>query len=67
MEFKLGGTAREAVGRTDAKGYAREYAADPRELYKTGVNFATETGTVSDSLAEQQKNALTAGTRVSTR
>ena len=54
MEFKLDGTAREAVDQIDAKGYAREYATDPRKLYKIGVNFSTETGTVSDFLAEEQ-------------
>lgn len=61
MEFKPDGTAREAVGQTDAKGYAREYADDPRKLYKTGVNFAMETSTVSDFLAEQHNNRTHGG------
>ncbi|WP_300814475.1 PD-(D/E)XK nuclease domain-containing protein, partial [uncultured Bacteroides sp.] len=30
------------------KGYAREYAADPRRVYKIGAAFSSETGTVSD-------------------
>ena len=56
MEFKLDGTAREAVDQIDAKSYAREYATDPRKIYKIGVNFSTQTGTVSDFLAEEERH-----------
>ena len=52
IEFKLDGTAREAIDQINAKGYAREYESDPRKLYKIGVNFSSETGTVSDWAAE---------------
>ena len=52
IEFKLDGTAREAIDQINAKGYAREYEPDKRKLYKIGVNFSSETGTVSDWLAE---------------
>ena len=48
FEFKLDGTAAEALQQIEDKGYAREYAADPRRLYKIGVGFSSETGTVSD-------------------
>ena len=48
FEFKLDGTAAEALQQIEDKGYAREYAADPRQLYKIGVGFSSETGTVSD-------------------
>ena len=48
FEFKRDGTADEALAQIEAKGYARPYAADPRTLYKIGVNFSSETGTVED-------------------
>ena len=46
--FKRDGTADEALAQIEAKGYARPYEADPRTLYKIGVNFSSETGTVED-------------------
>ena len=52
MEFKLDGTAKEAIEQIDEKGYALEYESDKRKLYKIGVGFSSETGTVSDFLAE---------------
>ena len=48
FEFKRDGTADEALAQIEAKGYARPYEADPRTLYKIGVNFSSETGTVED-------------------
>ena len=48
FEFKRDGTADEALTQIEAKGYARPYEADPRTLYKIGVNFSSETGTVED-------------------
>lgn len=48
FEFKLDGTADEALKQIEDKGYATEYAADSRTLYKIGVNFDSETGTISD-------------------
>lgn len=48
FEFKLDGTAAEALAQIEEKGYARPYAADPRQLYRIGVSFSSETGTVSD-------------------
>ena len=53
FEFKLDGTAEEALRQIEAKGYATEYAADSRKLFKIGVNFSSETGTVSGWKAEQ--------------
>ena len=52
MEFKLDDTARKAIDQINAKGYAQEYEADKRKLYKIGISFSSETGTVSDWLAE---------------
>ena len=53
LELKLDGTAREAIDQINAKGYAREYESDPRKLYKIGINFSSETGTISDWLTEE--------------
>lgn len=48
FEFKLDGTAADALQQIEDRGYAREYAADARQLYRVGVGFSSETGTVSD-------------------
>ena len=48
FEFKLDGTADEALRQIDGKGYARPYRSDARKLYCIGVSFSSETGTVDD-------------------
>ena len=48
FEFKLDGTADEALKQIEDKGYDRPYLADSRKLFKTGIVFSSETGTVSD-------------------
>ena len=48
FEFKLGGTAEEALSQIEEKGYAREYESDSRKLYKIGAVFSSETGTIED-------------------
>ena len=48
FEFKLDGTADEALQQIEDKGYARPYEADNRKLFKIGTVFSSETGTVSD-------------------
>ena len=48
FEFKLDGSAEDALNQIEEKGYAAEYAADSRKLYKIGVSFSSETGTVGD-------------------
>lgn len=48
FEFKLDGTADEALQQIEDKGYAREYASDTRRLYKIGASFSSETGTIED-------------------
>ena len=40
MEFKLEGTAEEALLQINEKQYALPFVADPRRLYKIGVNFS---------------------------
>ena len=46
FEFKLDGTAEEALQQIEEKGYAKPYFSDKRKLYKVGVNFSSESGTV---------------------
>ena len=48
FEFKLNGTASAALQQIDDKGYALPYAADCRKLYKVGISFSSETGTISE-------------------
>ena len=48
FEFKLDGTAAEALQQINDKGYAQPYTADRRKLYRIGVSFSSETGTVAD-------------------
>ena len=43
MEFKLEGTAEEALRQIEEKGYALPFAGDSRQLYKIGVNFSFKT------------------------
>ncbi|MCI6725956.1 MAG: PD-(D/E)XK nuclease domain-containing protein, partial [Bacteroidales bacterium] len=52
FEFKRNGSAAQALQQIEEKGYATEYAADPRPLYKIGVNFSTQTGTVEEFLVQ---------------
>ena len=52
FEFKLDGSAQEALRQIEEKGYARPYAADPRKLFRIGVNFSSETGTISEFMVE---------------
>ena len=48
FEFKLDGTADEALQQIEEKGYARPYEADNRKLFKVGTVFSSETGTISE-------------------
>ena len=43
MEFKLDGTAEEALRQIEEKHYAQPFEADGRTLFKVGVNFSHET------------------------
>jgi hypothetical protein len=43
MEFKLNGTAEEALAQINDKNYALPFAADGRKLVKVGVNFSSQT------------------------
>ena len=48
FEFKLDGTAQEALQQIKDKGYAAAYAADPRPLFRVGASFSSKTGTVEE-------------------
>ena len=48
FEFKLDGSADEALLQIEEKGYAREYESDSRVIYKIGASFSSETGTIED-------------------
>lgn len=48
FEFKLDGTAEEAMRQIEEKGYAKEYGADARKLYQIGAVFSSETGTIEE-------------------
>ena len=48
MEFKLNGTADEALRQINEKGYALPFASDPRQLFKIGVNFSAKTRNIEE-------------------
>ena len=48
FEFKLDGSADEALLQIEEKGYAREYESDSRVIYKIGASFSSKTGTIED-------------------
>ena len=48
FEFKLDGTAAEALQQIKAKGHVTAYAADPRPLFCIGASFGSKTGTVEE-------------------
>lgn len=47
FEFKLNGTAEEALQQIDNKGYLIPYQADEREVIKLGVEFSKEERNIS--------------------
>ena len=48
FEFKLDGTAQEALQQISDRGYAKAYEADTRTVYKIGASFSSKTGTVEE-------------------
>ena len=48
FEFKLDGSADEALRQIEDKGYAREYLTDQRPLKRIGCVFSSKSGTISD-------------------
>ena len=54
LEFKLDGSAEEALQQINDKGYVREYASDSRKLFKIGCSFSSETGTIGEWLVNEE-------------
>ena len=52
FEFKLNGTAEEAMKQIDEKGYLIPYQKDHREIIKIGVEFSAETRKINRWLVE---------------
>ena len=55
MEFKLNGTAEEALQQINDKGYALPFATDARTLYKIGVNFSSETRNIERWVVSEER------------
>ena len=53
FEFKLDGTADEALRQIAEKGYVRPYEAEARTLFCIGVGFSSQSGTVADWKVER--------------
>ena len=53
FEFKLNGTAEEALQQINEKGYADPFKTDKRKLMKVGVEFSAETRNVKRWLVEE--------------
>ena len=52
FEFKLDGSAKEALKQIHDRGYAQAYAADPRQMFLVGASFSSKTGTIEEWEAE---------------
>ncbi|EKN16371.1 PD-(D/E)XK nuclease domain-containing protein, partial [Parabacteroides johnsonii] len=53
MEFKLEGTAQEALKQIYEKQYALPFASDPRKLFKIGINFSNELRNIEEWIIEE--------------
>ena len=54
MEFKLNGTAEEALQQINDKHYALPFEMDERKLFKIGVNFSAETRNIEKWIVEEK-------------
>ena len=54
MEFKLNGSADEALAQIREKGYAAPFAKDSRTVYKIGVNFSDELRNIQEVKVEME-------------
>ena len=52
MEFKLDGTAEEALQQINDKHYAQAFATDKRQIFKIGINFSNETRNIEKWIVE---------------
>ena len=53
IEFKLNGSAQEALDQIKDKGYAKPYAADNRKIIALGINFSSEKGTIDEFMVQR--------------
>lgn len=56
FEFKLDGTADEALLQIEEKGYATPYLTDKREVVRIGVVFSSQTRTIAEWKEERKGN-----------
>ena len=55
FEFKLKGTAGQALQQIEEKGYTLPYAAEGRQVIKVGVEFSAEKRNVERWMVEEEK------------
>ncbi|MCD8208918.1 MAG: PD-(D/E)XK nuclease domain-containing protein, partial [Bacteroidales bacterium] len=55
IEFKLDGSAEEAIKQIEEKDYAAPYAFAGKKIIKVGVNFSSETRNITDWKIKEQK------------
>ncbi len=53
FEFKLDGSASEAIAQINEMGYADEFLSTNRKVYKIGISISSETGRVAEWLVEE--------------
>lgn len=53
MEFKLDGTAEEALTQINDKQYAVPFATDSKKVFKIGVNFSKRTRGIEKWIVEE--------------
>ena len=58
FEFKLDGSAEEALKQIEEKQYAVPYQSDNRPVYKIGVNISSESRTVNQWLVAENRKSL---------
>ena len=52
MEFKLNGSAEEALQQIHDKHYAQPFQSDKRKIFKIGVNFSSKTRNIEKWIVE---------------
>ncbi len=57
MEFKLDGTAEEALEQIKSKDYPLQFTQDNKQTYLIGVNFSKETRTIDRWVMQTAKMA----------
>ena len=55
MEFKLEGTAEEAIAQIEEKHYAHPFETDSRKLFKIGINFSNKMRNIESGSSKTTK------------